>query len=158
LLLDNTSNNQSNRLRDLTQLTMQGGTFRVNGSASATTTETVGTLFNNTGNSVITVEPAAGQITNLYISGYQASGNGSVVSHGANPGGTGPGSGHIFFPGRAAGFIPFAGVDNPLSNPISSLAYYDPAVGVRVAQPGDFYPNPGTVIQNSGPVFTATDA
>src|SRR5262249_46710594 len=89
LRLNNGSGNNNNRLADTAPMVMAGGTFQLDGSASAATAAVVGALTLGAGQSTIVVNPNAAQAATLtFASGSAGTAGGTAFFRGAGLGGT----------------------------------------------------------------------
>jgi autotransporter-associated beta strand protein len=155
--LDNSGTNNTNRIADQADLQMTGGEFYFLGNGSAASSETIGRLSLFSGSSTITVQPGSGQSAVLTFGGFNFVGGG-ILFRGTGLSGTGADTSRIFLTGQPAGFIPNSSFDASITGTGTSLAVYDPTVGVRAPVTGDFYTNATHVIQNMGGPNTPTTA
>jgi autotransporter-associated beta strand protein len=85
LTLDNVGTNTNNRLNGR-PVVSRGGTFIVNGNASAATTESVGTLTLAQGNLYVTLTPNAAQATTLTVADISRQNKATLFVRGTNLG------------------------------------------------------------------------
>ncbi len=90
--LSNTAANNTNRLSDTAAMTVRGVNFVSTGSATATSSETIGAVTGANGSSTFLVTPGAGQANSLTMASLTRQNNSTFVFRGAGLGGT-PGAG-----------------------------------------------------------------
>ncbi|MDW8267412.1 MAG: autotransporter-associated beta strand repeat-containing protein, partial [Gemmataceae bacterium] len=150
LLLDNTTLNNPNRLRDAGTITLLGGTLSYLGAPGALSAETIGTIVLGTGASVIqSVSGLNAGTVQLVSSGLVRSVGNGTVDFQAGTTNIGTPTNQVVFtnaPALSGGILPFASVNGadlathngagtsirPVTNYVGSLAAAGPTDNVRL--------------------------
>jgi len=154
LLLDSSSANHSaqDRLPDTVAVRFAGpGQLKVVGNWAAGTTETIGTITQDYGRAVITLDADSGGATILTAAGWELPNTGRIaLIRGDNLGAVaGPEVGQLFFTtppalshtgdiGDQIGIIPFMAGDTNVDGQGAGLVTYDAATGVRLLTPAEY--------------------
>ncbi|MCY2994598.1 MAG: autotransporter-associated beta strand repeat-containing protein, partial [Planctomycetota bacterium] len=129
LSLDNSANNNTNRLGDALALTLAGGEFEFKGSSSTTASETVGALTLPSGASTVTAIPVSGgSSTTLIFASASRTAGATVLFRGTSLGGA-PGAGVANINFANATNLSLTGANNSqLNKPIVPYASGDTSV------------------------------